>query len=119
MDEFEKQSRIFKILSVSTRVRMISLLKERPLCVNALAHALTISAPAVSQHLRILRAADIVIADKRGYFVHYRINEEVLTEWNRITRELLSNSQDPETRENSVRISESEAPKDTCDEISR
>ena len=36
----EKQARIFKVLSVSTRVRMIELLKSRPLCVNALAHAL-------------------------------------------------------------------------------
>lgn len=89
MSEAEKQARIFKVLSVGTRVKMISLLKNRSLCVNALANALDVSAAAVSQHLRILRDANIVIADKRGYFVHYRINEDTLAEWNKITNNLL------------------------------
>ncbi|MBN1356430.1 winged helix-turn-helix transcriptional regulator [bacterium] len=89
MNDTEKQARIFKILSVGTRIRMIMLLKNRPLCVNALAHALEISAAAVSQHLRILRDADIVIADKKGYFVHYRINEKTLADWSETTQNLL------------------------------
>jgi ArsR family transcriptional regulator, arsenate/arsenite/antimonite-responsive transcriptional repressor len=33
----EKAARVFKVLSVETRLRMIELLKRRPLCVNALA----------------------------------------------------------------------------------
>ncbi len=84
-----KAARIFKVLSADTRVRMIELLKSRSLCVNALAKSLSISPAAVSQHLRILRDADVVIADKRGYFVHYRVNEETLAEWQQITREIL------------------------------
>ncbi len=85
----EKQARIFKVLSVSTRVRMLELLKKRSLCVNALARNLKITPAAVSQHLRILRDAEIVIAEKKGYFVHYRVNEKTLTEWNAITKKLL------------------------------
>jgi ArsR family transcriptional regulator len=85
----EKQARIFKVLSVGTRVRMIDLLKRRSLCVNALARALDITPAAISQHLRVLRDADIVIADKRGYFVHYRINEGTLADWNTTTKSLL------------------------------
>jgi DNA-binding transcriptional ArsR family regulator len=85
----EKQARIFKVLSVSTRVRMIDLLKSRSLCVNALARALEITPAAVSQHLRILRDADIVIADKQGYFVHYRVNPKTLAEWNESAKQLL------------------------------
>ncbi len=84
-----KQARIFKVLSVGTRVRMVHLLKRRSLCVNALARALDITPAAVSQHLRILRDADIVIAEKRGYFVHYRVNEKTLAEWSKTTRRLL------------------------------
>jgi DNA-binding transcriptional ArsR family regulator len=60
---------------------MLNLLKKRALCVNALAKALEITPAAVSQHLRILRDANAVIADKRGYFVHYRANTETLTRW--------------------------------------
>ena len=84
-----KAARIFKVLSVETRVRLIELLKSRSLCVNALAKALSISPAAVSQHLRILRDADVVIAEKRGYFVHYRVNEKTLAEWHQTANEVL------------------------------
>jgi len=84
-----KLARIFKVLSVDTRVRMIELLKRRSLCVNALARSLEISPAAVSQHLRVLRDADIVSADKRGYFVHYRVNNATLAQWNKAAKRLL------------------------------
>lgn len=89
MADSEELARLFKVLSVSSRVTMIDLLKRRSLCVNALAHALDITPAAVSQHLRILRDANIVIADKRGYFVHYRVNEETLLKWNELAQDLL------------------------------
>ena len=89
MADFEKLARIFKVLSVDTRVRMIDLVKRRSLCVNALAHALEITPAAVSQHLRVLRDAGIVTADKKGYFVHYRVNEATLAEWNKKAKSLL------------------------------
>ncbi|MFP3981866.1 MAG: ArsR/SmtB family transcription factor [Desulfobacterales bacterium] len=89
MPTAENASRIFKVLSVDTRVRMIELLKNRSLCVNAMAKSLDISPAAVSQHLRILRDADLVIGEKRGYFVHYRVNEETLAEWQKTANHLL------------------------------
>lgn len=89
MTNSEKQARIFKVLSVSTRVRMIDLLKRRSLCVNALAQALEITPAAVSQHLRVLRDAGIVTADKQGYFVHYRVNEKTLAKWSKTVKSLL------------------------------
>ncbi|EKD84068.1 MAG: Transcriptional regulator, ArsR family [uncultured bacterium] len=84
----EKAARLFKILSVETRVRMIELLKQHSLCVNALSRMLNITPAAVSQHLRVLRDSDIVIAHKSGYFVHYCINPETLKEWARTTSSL-------------------------------
>jgi len=81
MPKPEQLARIFNVLSSETRVRMVDLLKRRSLCVNALAQALEITPAAVSQHLRILRNEDIVTAEKRGYFVHYRINEGTLAKW--------------------------------------
>lgn len=82
-------ARIFKALSVETRVRIIELLKQRSFCVNALACLLKITPAAVSQHLRILRNADIVTAEKRGYFVHYKINEATLAKWGKDVEALL------------------------------
>jgi len=84
----EKQARIFKVLSVGTRVRMIHLLKKRSFCVNALANVLGITPAAVSQHLRILRDAEVVTAEKRGYFVHYRVNGKTLDEWHKMAKNL-------------------------------
>ena len=82
-------ARMFKVLSVAARVRMVALLKRRTLCVNALARALEISPAAVSQHLRVMRDANVVTADKRGYFVHYCINEKTLRDWSNTARTLL------------------------------
>jgi len=98
MSESEKQARIFAVLSVGTRVRILGLLKRRSLCVNALAEVLEITPAAVSQHLRVLRSAEIVIAEKRGYFVHYRVNTKTLADWRKIVCRLLRGEQrDPST----------------------
>ncbi len=87
-------SRVFKILSVDTRVRIIQLLKGRSLCVNAMARGLNITPAAVSQHLRILRDAGIVNDEKRGYYVHYSLNHEELKRWKQLTEEFLEASCD-------------------------
>lgn len=81
MDEAERLGRLLKVLSVGTRVRIVQLLKGRALCVNALASRLDVTQGAVSQHLRIMRDAGLVIDEKRGYFVHYRLNEDTLAAW--------------------------------------
>ena len=94
MNDIDKLARIFKVLSVDTRVRMVEMLKERSLCVNALARFLDISPAAVSQHLRVLRDSDIVIADKKGYYVHYRINPATMAEWNQAVKGLLGTGEE-------------------------
>ncbi|MEA4951550.1 MAG: metalloregulator ArsR/SmtB family transcription factor [Aminivibrio sp.] len=76
----ESLAGMFKILSVDTRLRILNLLKERPMCVNALACSLKMTAAAVSQHLRILREAELVTPERRGYFIHYRLNAGKLEE---------------------------------------
>lgn len=72
--------KIFKALSSEPRLQIISLLKDRVLCVGALARHLSITQAAVSQHLHILKDADLVIPEKRGFFVHYRLNKETIME---------------------------------------
>jgi DNA-binding transcriptional ArsR family regulator len=77
----DKWAKRTKVLSVGTRVRILQLLKGRSLCVNALAARLDVTQGAVSQHLRIMRDAGLLIDEKRGYFVHYRLNERALAAW--------------------------------------
>jgi DNA-binding transcriptional ArsR family regulator len=85
-----EMARAFKVLSVETRLRIVQLLKGQTLCVNALAGRLGVTPAAVSQHLRILRDAGLVAAEKHGYFVHYRLNEQALAEWRTLLDGLLA-----------------------------
>ena len=89
MSDARRLARVFKALSVETRVRIVQALRSRSLCVNALARELGITPAAVSQHLRVLRDAGVVEAERRGYYVHYRVSDEVLSEWQRMAVSLL------------------------------
>jgi DNA-binding transcriptional ArsR family regulator len=95
MSDAEELARVFKVLSVESRVRIVQMLKSKVLCVNALARRLDITPAAVSQHLRVLRDAGIVGAEKRGYFVHYRLNEETLAGWRNLADRFLEESPPP------------------------
>ena len=89
MTQADGVARVGAILSVPTRVRIIELLKAHSLCVGALAARLDVTQGAVSQHLRVLRDNTLVFAEKRGYFVHYRLNEKTLAKWKTMTDRLL------------------------------
>ena len=78
MESPEELARTCKVLSAATRVKLIQLLKDGALCVGAIAARLDVTQGAVSQHLRILRDAELVSAERRGYFIHYRLNPESL-----------------------------------------
>ncbi|MFP4168832.1 MAG: ArsR/SmtB family transcription factor [Desulfonatronovibrionaceae bacterium] len=90
MLDSDKAAGVFKVLSVPTRVRLVELLKNNSLCVNALACNLGITPAAVSQHLRILRDAGLVVGEKRGYFVHYRVSKKALQELSVTLKPLLN-----------------------------
>jgi len=79
----------FKVLSVGTRVGIVQLVKDRALCVNALAKRLNVTQSAVSQHLRVLRQAGLVSDEKHGYYVHYRLNEKTLAAWKEAFEKIL------------------------------
>lgn len=74
----KKTAELFKVLSVDKRIEIIEILKCGKKCVNALAEELGISQSAVSQHLRILKAAGFVEDDRVGYWVHYSLNQDAL-----------------------------------------
>ena len=69
-----------RVLCEPSRCRIVSLLSQRAYCVSALATLLGISAPAASQHLRILRDAGIVYCEKYGYHTHYKLDKERLSQ---------------------------------------
>ncbi len=74
----KEAAELFKVLSVDKRIEIIELLKKKDLSVNAIAEALGITQSAVSQHLRVLRAARLVKDERKGYWVYYSLNRDTL-----------------------------------------
>ena len=82
---------IFKVLGVESRIKIVELLKTKgPMGVNELAELLDITPAAVSQHLKILRHAGLVVPERQGYFIPYSLDEEVLESCRCIMNELCS-----------------------------
>ena len=69
-------SEIFKALGDESRTRIVYLLSDRELCVCDLATVLEMSLPAVSHHLRLLKAMRLVKSRRDGKNVYYSLADE-------------------------------------------
>ncbi|MEO8185456.1 MAG: metalloregulator ArsR/SmtB family transcription factor [Deltaproteobacteria bacterium] len=69
---------VFEAISHPARRRMLDLLAEGDCPVNAIAANFEMSRPAVSQHLRVLRAAGLVTEQRHGRERRYRLAPEPL-----------------------------------------
>jgi len=81
----------WEALGDPSRLAIVTCLAERPRAVGELADALPISRPAVSQHLKVLKAAGLVTDRAEGTRRVYRLNpagiaalrDQLETFWNR------------------------------------
>lgn len=62
---------LFRLLGDPTRLRIVLACLDTPIAVNDIANKLDLSNSLVSHHLRLLRAARIVQADRHGKQVFY------------------------------------------------
>ncbi len=70
---------LFRALGDPTRQKMLALLEEAAeMCAADLARNFSMTQPSISHHLRILKQAGLVTADKRGKEVYYAINTAAL-----------------------------------------
>jgi ArsR family transcriptional regulator, arsenate/arsenite/antimonite-responsive transcriptional repressor len=105
MTSIEEQAAIFGLLADPTRLKLLRLLFQQrepnALCVNALAYQLEVTQSAVSQHLRVLKSAGLVKGERRGYRVHYFINQEALIHAHELISDAL-HSRETATREDTL-----------------
>ncbi len=66
---------VFKALSDPHRIRIIKMLGRRKLCMCEIREMLDLSNSTVSKHLSILRDADLLLDDKDGKWVNFRLND--------------------------------------------
>ncbi|WP_243439814.1 ArsR/SmtB family transcription factor [Fundidesulfovibrio soli] len=67
--------RLMKALSDANRVKIVKMLKRRPMCVCELQAALGVAQPTVSNHLKVLEDAGLVQSAKAGQWVNYSLAE--------------------------------------------
>lgn len=75
-DQVVELAEMFRLMSDPTRLRIILACLDAPAAVGEMADRLGISASLVSHHLRLLRAARLLQADRRGRQVFYMVGDE-------------------------------------------
>lgn len=70
-------ARLLGLLSHETRLNIVLFLAQRPASVTEVCNNLSLAQSNASHHLRILRDAGLLIDEREGKFVVYRINTPV------------------------------------------
>jgi len=75
-DQVVELAEMFRLMSDPTRLRIILACLDAPAAVGEIAERLGISASLVSHHLRLLRAARLLGAERRGRQVFYVVGDQ-------------------------------------------
>jgi ArsR family transcriptional regulator, arsenate/arsenite/antimonite-responsive transcriptional repressor len=74
--EAARLAHVLKALADPARLRLLSLIGSHDggeACVCDLTGAFDLTAPTISHHLKVLREAGLITADRRGTWVYYRL----------------------------------------------
>jgi DNA-binding transcriptional ArsR family regulator len=86
---YRLQADLCQVLAEPTRLKLLSLLGERPRAVKDLVDATGERQAKISQHLTIMRQRGIVRTERQGTEIHYSLADLRILEACRITREVL------------------------------
>ncbi len=85
------QADFFKCLSDQTRLDILKLILARKnVCVCEITEQLQLSQPKISRHLALLRNFSILLDERKGQWVYYRLNPN-LPEWVNSVLDVLNN----------------------------
>lgn len=74
---------VFEALASTPRRKILAYLSETSLTAGEIAERFDMSKPALSKHLKILENAGLVLSEKKGQYVHYRLAENMLATLNK------------------------------------
>jgi len=74
-ESFERASETFQLISDPSRLRIMWLLCHCELCVNNIAVAVNMSAPAVSHHLNLLKRSGLISSKRIGKEIYYTVSK--------------------------------------------
>ncbi|WP_195574972.1 ArsR/SmtB family transcription factor [Paenibacillus sp. 1001270B_150601_E10] len=76
MISIEEMAEQFKLLGDKTRLKIVSLVAQQQMCVCHLVEILQTTQPNISQHLRKLKDAGLVVEERRGQWIYYSLSIE-------------------------------------------
>lgn len=84
------KAEFFKGLAHPLRIRILELLRGGPLSVGQLQDAIGVPASSISQQLAVLRGRNIVVTERRGTTVIYRVGDGELFELLDVARRIFN-----------------------------
>ncbi|MDO9577693.1 MAG: autorepressor SdpR family transcription factor [Candidatus Cloacimonadales bacterium] len=72
--------KVFKALADVNRRKIVSLLKQRDMTAGEIADQFQISKPSISEHLKILKNANLIGSERNGQFIRYFLNTSIIEE---------------------------------------
>lgn len=102
----KEKVKVFKAIGDETRLKILILLSTKNICAKGIAKHLEISEAAVSQHIKVLKEANLIIAYKNGYYVMYELNNEVLEESKNFIDILIHKDVDLISKKYNIKISD-------------
>lgn len=86
------QAKILKALSDPTRLQIINLLSqfEGEVCVYEIVESFSLEQPTISHHLKVLREAKLIYAQRKGLFIYYHICRDRINEVRNAIQKLIS-----------------------------
>ena len=97
LEEFAAAADLLKLMGDSTRVRLFWLLCHCEECVVNLSALMNMSSPALSHHLKLLKACRLIISRREGKEVYYRAAETPQAEALHLIIEKMAEISCPET----------------------
>jgi ArsR family transcriptional regulator len=82
--------KVCSALGDPTRIMMLYLLAEKPMCVNEISETLNIPQPTASRHLKVLRERDLVNTERQGTNVEYSLADVRIIQALNLMRDLLT-----------------------------
>lgn len=85
---------VWKALADPTRRKILSLLKDKDMNAGEIANEFNMTKPSISNHLNILKQADLVDAEKVGQNVNYSLKTSVIQDVLKLISDLSSRGKD-------------------------
>ena len=86
---YEIHAEMCKVFSNSTRLEILNLLRDNEMSVTELIKKTKLSQPNISQHLSFMKSKGIVISNRNGKKIYYKLINPKITKAFDIIREVL------------------------------